>query len=130
MGSTVKLTPLLATAPTVTTTFPVAVEPPGTVTLICVSVQSPSFTAAAGPPPANFTVLEPWLVPKPVPVIVTGYVPTTPDGGVKLVIVGAACACEVEKTATSRSNRDVENTERIRPILRGMFDVLHANVSN
>jgi hypothetical protein len=81
---TVNITLLLATPPTVTTTFPVA-APLGTVTMIVVAVQP---VAAAAAVPLNVTVLDPWLDPKFVPVIVTG-VPTAPDVGFKFVMVGA-----------------------------------------
>ena len=54
VGSTVKLTPLLATPPTVTTTFPV-VAPAGTGTVIVASVQ---IDGEAGTP-LKVTVLVP-----------------------------------------------------------------------
>jgi hypothetical protein len=65
LGSTVKSTPLLATPPTVTTTFPV-VAAAGTVTASEVSLQV--FTIAVVP--LNVTVLELGVAPKLVPVIV------------------------------------------------------------
>jgi hypothetical protein len=71
---TVKLTPLLATPPTVTTTFPV-VAPLGTVTVMPVALQLVGVPAV----PLNVTVLVPCVAPKFVPVIITG-VPTGPDG--------------------------------------------------
>jgi len=71
---TVKLTPLLAAPPTVTTTFPV-VAPLGTVTLMLVALQLVGVPAV----PLNVTVLVPCVAPKFVPVIITG-VPTGPDG--------------------------------------------------
>jgi hypothetical protein len=71
----VKLTPLLATPPTVTTTFPV-VAPVGTGTAMLVALQLVGVPAAV---PLNVTVLVPCVIPKFVPVIVTG-VPTAPDG--------------------------------------------------
>ena len=67
---TVKLTPLLARPPTVTTTLPV-VAPAGTVTAMLVLLQVVSVAAV----PLKVTVLLPCVAPKFVPVIVTG-VPT------------------------------------------------------
>src|SRR5436309_14932021 len=72
---TVKLTPLLATPPTVTTTFPV-VAPLGTGTTILVALQ----LVGVAPIPLNVTVLVPCLAPKLAPVIVTDA-PSTPDVG-------------------------------------------------
>ncbi len=80
---TVKFTPLLATPPTVTTTFPV-VAPVGTGTVILVALQAVTVPAA----PLNLTVLVPCVAPKFVPVIRT-EVPTVPDVGFKLVMLGA-----------------------------------------
>src|SRR5712692_6336679 len=82
LGATVKLTPLLATPPTVTTTFPV-VAPAGTGATMLVPLQLVGVAAV----PLNVTVLLPWVVPKFVPVIVTD-VPTTPEVGFKLVMLG------------------------------------------
>src|SRR5580765_906009 len=69
---TVKLTPLLADPPTVTTTLPV-VAPAGTGTMMLVADQLVGVAAV----PLNFTVLVPFVAPKFVPVIVTD-VPTGP----------------------------------------------------
>jgi hypothetical protein len=77
---TVKFTPLLATPPTVTTTFPV-VAPDGTVVTIVVEFQLLVVAVV----PLNVTVPED---PKFVPVIVT-CVPTAPLVGDRLEIVGA-----------------------------------------
>jgi hypothetical protein len=82
----VKLTPLLATPPTVTTTFPV-VAPVGTEVTMVVEFQLVVVAAV----PLNFTVPED---PKFVPVIVT-VVPAPPDVGVRLVIDGVAAAVTV-----------------------------------
>jgi len=82
VGSTVKLTPLLATPFTVTTTFPV-LAPTGTGTTMLVAFQLVGVPAL----PLNVTVLVPWLVPKPVPVIVTD-VPTAPEVGDRLLMTG------------------------------------------
>ena len=76
---TVKLMPLLATPPTVTTTFPV-VAPVGTDVAMLDEVQ---VVVVAGVP-LNVTVPED---PKLVPVIVTA-VPAGPDVGLRLVIEG------------------------------------------
>ena len=70
---TVKFTPLLATPPTVTTTFPV-VAPVGNGTTMLVGPQLVGVPAV----PLNVTVLVPCVAPKFVPVIVTD-VPTGPD---------------------------------------------------
>ena len=75
---------MLATPPTVTTTFPV-VAPLGTGTTMLVALQLVGVAAV----PLNFTVLVPCVAPKFVPVIVTD-VPTGPDVGDKLVMLGAA----------------------------------------
>jgi hypothetical protein len=79
---TVKLTPLLGTPPTVTTTLPV-VAAAGTGTTMLAALQLLGVPAV----PLNFTVLVPWVAPKLVPVIVTD-VPTTPDVGFRLVMLG------------------------------------------
>ena len=78
---TVKLTPLLATPPTVTTTLPV-VAPVGTGTTMLVALQLVGVAAI----PLNFTVLVPCVAPKFAPVIVTD-VPTNPDVGFTLVML-------------------------------------------
>jgi hypothetical protein len=79
---TVKLTPLLARPPTVTTTLPVVV-PAGTGTTMLDADQLVGVAAV----PLNVTVLVPWVAPKLNPAIVTD-VPTGPDAGVRLEIVG------------------------------------------
>ena len=96
---TVKLTPLLATPPTVTTTLPV-VAPVGTGTAMLVALQLVGVAAV----PLNVTVLVPCVAPKFVPVIVTD-VPTAPDVGVKLVMVGAG-AVTVKLDAVARHSAD------------------------
>lgn len=78
---TVKFTPLLATGPSLTTTFPV-VAPVGTRATMLVWLQ---LINAAGMP-LKETVLVPCAGPKFVPVRVT-EVPAVPDVGFKLVIV-------------------------------------------
>lgn len=80
---TVKLTPLLATPPTVTATLPV-VAPAGTGTAMLVADQLVGVAKI----PLNLTVLVPWVAPKFAPVIDT-EVPNTPETGLKLVTLGA-----------------------------------------
>jgi hypothetical protein len=84
-ATTVKVTPLLATPLTVTTTFPV-VAPLGTVATIDVEPQLAILVTVVV---LNLTVLVPWVEPKFVPVIVTDA-PTAPEVGDKLEMVGAA----------------------------------------
>src|ERR1700689_3962233 len=80
----VKLTPLLATPPTVTTTLPV-VAPLGTGATMLVAAQLVGVAVV----PLNFTVLVPCVAPKFVPVIVTAA-PTDPRVRASDVIVGVA----------------------------------------
>ncbi len=80
---TVNDTPLLATPLTVTTTLPV-VAPLGTGTAIEVAPQLVGVAVV----PLYFTVLVPCVDPKLVPVMVTD-VPTSPDVGDRLVMLGA-----------------------------------------
>jgi hypothetical protein len=79
---TVKVSPLLATPPTVTTTLPV-VAPIGTGTVILVADQAVGVAAV----PLNVTVLLLCVAPKFVPAIVMG-VPTAPLAGERLVRFG------------------------------------------
>jgi hypothetical protein len=81
--STVKVTPLLARPPTVTTTLPV-VAPAGTGTPMLVADQLVGVAAV----PLKVTVLVPCVAPKFVPVIVTD-VATGPLVGDRLVMLGA-----------------------------------------
>ena len=81
-GVTAKFIPLLATPPTVTTTFPV-VAPVGTAATMLAVLQLDGVAAV----PLNFTVLMPCVAPKFAPLIVTDA-PTTPDDGFTLVILG------------------------------------------
>jgi hypothetical protein len=83
-GVTVKLLPLLAAPPTVTTTFPV-VAALGTGAMILVALQ----LAGVATVPLNLMVLDPWVDPKLLPEIVT-EAPTLPDVGERLVMDGAA----------------------------------------
>ena len=92
-GMTVKVTPLLATPPTVTTTGPV-VAPVGTGTMMVVEFQ---FCGVAMVP-LKATVLVPCEAPKlfPVTVITT---PTAPVFWLKLVIVGPVVPAEAALNA-------------------------------
>jgi hypothetical protein len=81
-GSTVKLEPLLAYAPTVTTTFPV-VAPLGTVVVMLVALQLLGVAVV----PLNLTVLDPCVAPKFVPVIVTNAL-IAPEVGDRLEMAG------------------------------------------
>ena len=81
--TTVKLAPLLASPPTVTTTFPV-VAAAGTFTVMLVALQA---DAAPADTPLNVTVLLPWLAPNPVPLIVSA-VPIAPELALRLLITG------------------------------------------
>src|SRR5580658_615319 len=84
VASTVKLTPLLATPDTVTTTFPV-VAPAGTGATMLVALQ----LVGVADVPLNLTVLVPCVVPKFVPVIVT-EAPTAAEVGDNVVMLGVA----------------------------------------
>src|SRR2546425_411971 len=81
-GVTVKFIPLLATPPTVTTTLPV-VAPAGAGATMLVALQLVGVPAV----PLRVSVLVPCVAPKFAPVIATD-VPSTPDVGFKLVILG------------------------------------------
>jgi hypothetical protein len=87
---TVKITALLGTPPTVTTTFPV-VAPVGTDVTMLVALQLVTVAAV----PLNVTVPVPWEDPKFAPVIVTA-VPTTPDVVDRLVIAGVPALVNVQ----------------------------------
>ena len=77
-----KMTPLLDWPATVTTTFPL-IAPEGTGAAMLVSLQFVGVEVV----PLNVTELVPCVTPKFVPVIVT-EVPTAPEVGDKLVMVG------------------------------------------
>src|SRR5579859_4872183 len=79
--NTVKVTPLLATPLTVTTTAPV-VAPVGTGTTMLVMLQLVGVAVV----PLNFTVLVPWVAPKFEPLMVTDA-PTAPAFGDRLVMI-------------------------------------------
>jgi hypothetical protein len=82
-GMTVKFTPLLATPPTVTTTFPV-VAPAGTGATMLAALQLVGAAAV----PLNVNVLVPCAAPKFAPVIVT-VLPTAPDVGLTFAMLAA-----------------------------------------
>jgi hypothetical protein len=90
---TVKPTPLLATPPTVTTTLPV-VAPLGTVAVMLAALQ----LAAVAAVPLKVTVLVTCVAPKLAPTIVTD-VPTNPDTGFRLVMLGTAVTVLLTFTA-------------------------------
>ena len=79
---TVKLTPVLATPSTITTTFPV-VAPVGTLTTRLVALHVITVANV----PLNVTVLVLCVAPKFAPAIVTDD-PVAPDVGLRLVIPG------------------------------------------
>jgi hypothetical protein len=82
VAETVKVIPLLAAPPTVTTTLPLG-APLGTGTTMLVADQLVGVAVV----PSNFTVLLPWGDPKPLPEIVT-EVPAGPEDGDKPVMFG------------------------------------------
>ncbi len=86
---TVKATPLLGVPFTVTTTGPV-VAPAGTGATMLVALQAVGAAAV----PLNWTVLAPCDAPKLLPAIVTD-VPTAPDVGLTLVILGGVVTAKV-----------------------------------
>src|SRR5882762_803570 len=88
---TVKLRPLLICPPTVTTTLPV-VAPAGTGAAMFVAPQAVGVAAI----PLNVTVLVPCVAPKLTPAIATD-VPTGPETGLRLVMLGAVDVTEKEK---------------------------------
>lgn len=81
-GVTWKIAPLLAKPLTVTTTLPV-VAPEGTGTTMVVLFQLVGVALS----PLKVTVLVPWVIPKPVPVIVT-EVPGSPVLGLRVAMPG------------------------------------------
>jgi hypothetical protein len=82
---TVKVTPLLATPPTATTTLPV-VAPLGKLIVILPALQLVAVPALI---PLNATVLPPWLAPKLLPAMVTA-VATLPVFGERPEMAGGA----------------------------------------
>lgn len=82
LGPTVNATPLLASPPTVTTTFP-ELAPLGTTTTMVEALQLVELAAV----PLKVTVLEPCDVPKFDPAMVT-EAPTGPEAGLRLEMLG------------------------------------------
>ncbi|MFZ0410627.1 MAG: hypothetical protein WA875_01660 [Candidatus Acidiferrales bacterium] len=101
--TTVKLLPLLAVPETVTTTLPV-VALVGTVATMLVELQLVAVAAF----PLNLTVLEPWLDPKFVPVIVT-EAPRAPEVGERLVMLGPAAWSWPARGKKTRTNARISN---------------------
>lgn len=101
---TVKGTPLLASPPTATTTFP-EVAPLGTVATIDVASQ---LVGVAGVP-LNVIVLVLCVEPKLVPVTVTD-VPTAPESGEIPLIKGGAAAVTSKRTPLLSSPPTVTTT--------------------
>jgi len=93
--ATVKVSALLATPPTVTTTLPV-VAPAGTGTLMLVADHAVGVAAV----PLKVTVLVPWVAPKLLPLIVTA-VATAPLDGDRLVSVGDGMTVNVSALLAS-----------------------------
>src|SRR5262249_28657208 len=89
VGTTVNVSVLLASPPTVTTTLPV-VAPAGTGTTMLVAAHVVGVAVV----PLNVTVLVPLLAPKLLPLMVTA-VPTGPLDGDRLVSVGGAVTVKV-----------------------------------
>ena len=87
--TTVTLFPLLSTALACTTIGPV-VAPDGTGTLMLVALHVVGIPSV----PLKVTVLEPLVAPKPVPATVM-EVPTAPDVGERLLMLGAATTVKV-----------------------------------
>jgi hypothetical protein len=81
-GTTVKVTPLLACPPTVTTTLPVT-APLGTEATMLVTLQLDGAAIV----PLKLTVFVPCVVPKFAPAMVTDA-PNAPDAGDKFAIEG------------------------------------------
>src|SRR6266403_1933694 len=108
-GVTVKFIPLLATPPTVTTTFPVA-PPAGTAATMLVVLQLAGVAAT----PLNFTVLVPCVAPKFAPLMVTD-VPTTPDVGFKLVMLGGEPPPAVPALKAAKATPQLSGAPRVAP---------------
>ena len=103
VGITVKGAPLLASPPTVTTTFP-EIAPPGTGATMLVALQEVGTAAV----PLKVTVLVLCVAPKFAPDIVT-KVPDGPDAGFKPAMLGGvppppAAALNAAKTTPQTSD--------------------------
>jgi hypothetical protein len=86
LGTTEKLTPLLVSIPTVTTTFPVSAAA-GTGATMLVALQ----LVGVDDMPSIVTVLNPCVAPKLEPLTVTD-VPVGPDVGERVLIAGTVNA--------------------------------------
>jgi hypothetical protein len=106
---TVKLIPLLATPPTVTTKFPV-VAPAGTGATMLAALQLVGVAVT----PLNFAVLVPCVAPKFVPLIVTD-VPTTPDVGFELVILGGGPSPVLPGLKAAKTTPQLSGAPRVAP---------------
>lgn len=116
--TTVNDFPLLATPLTVTTTLPV-VAPVGTFATMEVVLQLVIDVAVV---PLNFTVLDPCVEPKFVPVIVADA-PTAPEVGDRLVMLGVAALplTGMQTTAMKTEIRDSRKLMRFTRFIRGSF---------
>jgi hypothetical protein len=103
-GTTVNKTPLLDLPLTVTITLPV-VAPLGTSAMMVPDVQLEILGAVV---PLNLTVLLPWELPKPLPLMVTDA-PTAPVLGDKFAIEGpAAYSVKGASTVKNTTKRNIE----------------------
>ena len=105
-GTTVKVTPLLACPPTVTTTLPV-VAALGTGTAMLVALQLDGEPSV----PLKLTVLVPCVAPKFAPAIVI-MVPTAPDTGDRLVMLAAVLPLPTVLNAAILATQSLEG-ERV-----------------
>jgi hypothetical protein len=88
----------------------------------CIDVSFQMFVEAVIP--ANFTVLVPFVEPKPVPVIVT-RVPDVPESGDRDEIIGAAKTEPVDNSATNdRTKTDIRLACRIEYMRISSFDAV------
>jgi hypothetical protein len=106
---TVKPTPLLATPPTVTTTFPV-VAPAGTAATILVALQLVGVASV----PLNVRVLVPRAAPKFAPAIVTDA-PTNPDVGFTLAMLGGVLPPALLALKAAKATPQLSGTPRNAP---------------
>src|SRR6266403_798550 len=106
---TIKFIPLLATPPTVTTTFP-GVAPAGTGATMLVALQ----LVAVAVVPLKVIVLVPCVVPKFAPAMVTD-VPTTPDAGCRLVILGDEPPPALPALKAAKTTPQLSGAPRIAP---------------
>lgn len=119
VGRIVKLIPLLDLPLTVTTTFP-EVADDGTTMTSCDALQKETLLTGV---PLNFTELDPWLLPKPLPEIVT-FAPIAPDVVDRLLITGPAAMAEQVHNTTKTKNAMPRNA----PVQLAPFFVLFGKV--